>query len=298
MTAVYDDSFLPGLTRLAEAIHAAGGKAVVQINHGGMQCSEETVDFLVSSSDITSDLLPRTARGMTTEEVLGTIEAYGEAARRVKEAGFDGVQIHGAHGYLISQFLSPLVNQRSDRWGGSPEKRMQFLRDVAAVVRDQVGPDYPVLIKLGLMDGNDGGLTMEEGLAVVSLLDEMGIEAVEISGGIGGDKFASTAKGIKVGKNEAYFLPWARQAKKVTDLPIIAVGGYRSLELMETVLDEGSADFISVCRPLISEPDLPERLRLGLQDRSICISGNLCFPKNAYEGIACKCKVDRSIRGE
>lgn len=296
MTAIYDDIFLPGLADLAAAVHSNGGKAVVQINHGGMQCSEETVPALVAPSDITSDLLPRPARALREDEGFEIIEAYGQAARRVKEAGFDGVQIHGAHGYLVSQFLSPLVNRREDRWGGTAQKRMQFLRDVAAAVRAQVGPDYPVLIKLGLMDGREGGLTLEAGIEVVRSLADMGIDGVEISGGIGGPELANIVAGVKAGHNEAYFLPWAQQARPATELPILLVGGFRSLAVMEEVLESGAADYISLCRPLISEPDLPERLRLGLQDRSICISGNLCWAKNPGEGIACKCKVDRSIR--
>jgi 2,4-dienoyl-CoA reductase-like NADH-dependent reductase (Old Yellow Enzyme family) len=296
MTAVYDDAFLPGLTNLASAVHQAGGRAVVQINHGGMQCSQETVDELVAPSDLSTDLLPHPARALTEVEILAIISAYGQAARRVKAAGFDGVQIHGAHGYLVNQFLSPLTNHRSDRWGGSPQKRMQFLWDVASAVRTQVGPDYPVLIKLGLMDGKEGGLTLEESLLVIQSLEEMGIDGVEISGGIGGDKVTNIVPGIKAGKNEAYFLPWAQRARPLTRLPILLVGGFRTRATMQQTLDSGAADFISLCRPLISETDLPERMRLGLQDRSICISGNLCWAKEPGQGIACKCKVDRSIR--
>jgi len=298
MTAIYDDAFIPGLRELADAVHQSGGKAVIQINHGGMNCSAETVEELVAPSDVGPDLIPRQARALTEDEVKEIIAAYGQAARRAKEAGFDGVQIHGAHGYLVSQFLSPLINHRSDRWGGSPQKRMQFLRDVAAAVRKQVGPDYPVLIKLGMMDGKDGGLSLEEGVAVVAALEEMGIDGVEISGGIGGDKLPNIVPGIKAGKNEAYFLPWAQQARPATRLPIMLVGGFRSRAVMQEVLETGTADYISLCRPLISETDLPERLRLGLQDRSICISGNLCWAKGPGEGISCKCKVDRSLRGE
>jgi 2,4-dienoyl-CoA reductase-like NADH-dependent reductase (Old Yellow Enzyme family) len=298
MTAVYDDAFLPGLTDLATAVHQAGGRAVVQINHGGMQCSQETVEELVAPSDLTTDLLPRPARALTEAEIHEIINAYGQAARRVKEAGFDGVQIHGAHGYLISQFLSPLTNHRSDRWGGSLQKRMQFLRDVASSVRAQVGPDYPVLIKLGMMDGKEGGLTLEESIPVIQSLEEMGIDGVEISGAIGGKKVTNIVPGIKAGKNEAYFLPWAKQARPVTRLPILLVGGFRTRATMQQALSSGAVDFISLCRPLISEPDLPERMRQDLQDRSICISGNLCWAKESGQGIACKCKVDRSLREE
>jgi 2,4-dienoyl-CoA reductase-like NADH-dependent reductase (Old Yellow Enzyme family) len=271
---------------------------VAQINHGGMQCSEETVEQLLTASDVYWNLIARPAHAMLEDEVLDAIAAFGQAARRVKEAGFDGVQLHGAHGYLIGQFLSPLVNRRKDRWGGSPVKRMQFLRDAAQAVRAQVGPDYPLLIKLGLMDGVEGGLPLEEGLGVLSALPQMGIDGVEISGGISGEKFVNIVKGIKPGKNEAYYLPWAQQARALVDLPILLVGGFRSGQVMEEVLESGTVDFISLCRPLISEPDLPIRLQRGLQKHSVCISGSLCYPLATHQGISCRCKVDRSIREE
>ena len=296
MTAIYEDRFIPGLQALTDAVHTAGGKVAAQINYGGLGCSTETVETALSASDVFSKHFNRPAHAMVEEEVLDVIQAYGKAARRAKKAGFDAVQIHGAHGYLISQFLSPLINRRTDRWGGSPEKRMQFLRDVAQCVRENVGPDYPVLIKLGLMDGIEGGLSLAEGLDVLAALPEMGIDAVEISGGFSGEKFINSAKGIKPGQNEAYFHYWAEQARPRVNIPILLVGGFRSKNVMEETLAGGSVDFISLCRPLISEPDLPNRLKQGLQDHSICISGSLCYPVATGQGIACRCKVERAPR--
>ncbi|MCE5209309.1 MAG: NADH:flavin oxidoreductase, partial [Chloroflexi bacterium] len=266
------------------------------INHGGIQCSLETVEQPLTASDVYSKKFARPAHAMLEEEVWEAIEAYGQAARRAKEAGFDGVEIHGAHGYLVSQFLSPLINRRNDRWGGNPKKRMQFLRDVVKSVRDQVGLQYPVMIKLGLMDGIEGGLRLAEGLDVLAALPEMGIDAVEISGGFSGEKFINVAKGIRPAENEAYFLFWAQQARPKVDIPILLVGGFRTRKMMEETLESGVVDFISLSRPLISEPDLPERMRLGLQQQSICLSGSLCHPLATGQGIACRCKVDRSLR--
>lgn len=296
MTAVYDDRFMPGLQALTDAVHTAGGKVAAQINYGGLQCSLDTVETALSASDVHSKQFARPAHAMVEEEVLEVIEAYGKAARRVQEAGFDAVQIHGAHGYLISQFLSPLINRRNDRWGGNAQKRVQFLLDVAKSVRDKVGPDYPVLIKLGLMDGMEGGLRLADGLEVLAALPEMGIDAVEISGGFSGEKFLNSAKGIKPGENEAYFQYWAEQARPLVNIPILLVGGFRSRQVMEETLAGGAVDFISLCRPLISEPDLPNRLKQGLQDHSVCISGGLCYPVATGQGIACRCKVSRLSR--
>ena len=169
---------------------------------------------------------------------------------------------------------------------------MRFLRAVCRAVREQVGPDYPVFIKLGMMDGVEGGLTPEQGVQVVAALEEMGLDGVEISGGIGRGWDMNIRKAIRSEVDEAYFRPLARQARPVTRLPIALVGGLRSRRVMEEVLTAGDADFVSLCRPLICEPDLPNRLRLGLQERSSCISANRCWPEGPGEGIACGCPVE------
>ena len=174
MTGIYADELIPGLAKLAGAVHRAGGKAFVQINHGGMQCSRETVPETIAPSAVDASFLERPARKMTPDEIALLIQAYGQAARRAQEAGFDGVQIHGAHGYLVGQFLSPFVNRRTDEWGGDVEGRTRFLQAVCQAVREQVGQDYPVAIKLGMMDGVEGGLTAEDGTGVVAALEKMG----------------------------------------------------------------------------------------------------------------------------
>ena len=294
MTGIYSDELIPGLAELADVVHREGGRVVVQINHGGMQCSRETVPQTIAPSAVDASFLQRPAREMTPDEITLLIQAYARAARRAQESGFDGVQIHGAHGYLIGQFLSPFVNRRTDEWGGDLEGRMCFLRAVCLAVREQVGPDYPVFVKLGMMDGVEGGLTPEEGVQVVAALEEMGLDGVEISGGIGGDGDLNTRAGIRFEADEAYFRPLARQSRPATRLPILLVGGFRSRRVMEEVLASGDADFISLCRPLICEPDLPNRLRQGLQERSRCISANRCWPEGMNEGIACRCPTERS----
>jgi len=293
MCGIYAEDLIPDLAKLADAVHQENGLVAVQINHGGMQCSKETVPETIAPSAMDADFLERPAREMTPDEITGLIQAYGLAARRVREAGFDGVQIHAAHGFLISEFLSPFVNHRTDEWGGDIKNRMRFLREVCRAVREQVGPDYPVLIKLGMMDGVESGLTSDEGSQVIAALEGMGFNGVEISGGIGGTRNLNVPKGIRTESDEAYFLPLAQQARLVTQLPIILVGGFRSRTVMEQVLNDGYADFISLCRPLISEPDLPNRLRLGLQEKSRCLSSNNCWPEKEGEGIACKCPHEK-----
>jgi len=291
MTGIYSADLLPALTELSSAAHEAGGKIVVQINHGGMQCSPEVTTETIAPSAIDAPFLQAPARAMTRQEIDTMIAAYAQAARWTMKAGFDGVQIHAAHGYLISQFLSPFVNRRTDEWGGDLNGRMHFLREVSRAIRAQVGAGYPVLIKLGMFDAVDEGLTLEESLQVVAALQGMGIDGVEISGGIGGGKHINSRPGIKRREQEAYFRPMAQEACNVTDLPILLVGGLRSCSVMEDVLNAGDADFISLCRPLICEPDLPNRMRRGELERATCISGNRCWPDSPGAGIACKCPI-------
>lgn len=289
MTGIYSDDLIPGLAELASTVHQEGGKVVVQINHGGMQCDRETVPDPMAPSTMDATSLNRAAREMTTAEINDIIQAFGQAARRVKMAGFDGVQIHAAHGYLNSQFLSPFSNRRTDDWGGNQTKRLRFLREVCGAVRERVGRDYPVLIKLGMMDGIESGLSPEDGVQVVAALEEMELDGVEISGGIGGARALNVRKGIRSEDREAYFLPLARKARPATRLPILLVGGMRSRKVMERVLGDGDADFISLCRPLITEPDFPNRMHMGLQEKSGCLSSDNCWAENEGEGISCKC---------
>jgi len=286
MTGVHDDDLIPSLEALTKVVHSHGGKVAMQINHGGRRCAEDAIkgEPLAPSPvpQTRGDPRPQELNEAQIREVIG---AYGRAAGRAKAAGFDGVQLHGAHGYLINQFNSPAANWRKDSWGGSLARRVRFLEEVAAAVRDQVGGDYPVLIKLGIQDFVRDGLTLDDGVEIVRHLADWGIDAVEISGGLGGQ---NTRKDILHPDEEAYFLPQARKAREVTDLPLILVGGLRSKSVMERILEEGTADFISLCRPLIREPDLPRRLQEGHQDKAACISCNRCWPPPGEYGVKCR----------
>jgi len=293
MTGIYSDDLIPDLTLLTSIVHRAGGRIAVQINHGGMQCSRKTVSEAIAPSAVDAPFLSRPARAMTAEEVEAMIQAYADAARRAQEAGFDAVQIHGAHGYLISQFLSPFTNRRKDEWGpdgsdGGLEGRMRFLRAVCRAVRQEVGDDYPLFIKLGMRDGMEDGLSPEDGARVVAALEGMGLDGVEISGGIGGGESLNTRGRIRSQEDEAYFRPLARRARPQTPLPIALVGGFRSRQVMEEVLESGDADLVSMCRPLICQPDLPERMRRDKLERAACTSCNNCWPEGYGEGISCK----------
>jgi 2,4-dienoyl-CoA reductase-like NADH-dependent reductase (Old Yellow Enzyme family) len=293
MMGAYSDELLPGLQALADAVHAEGGRIALQINHGGRQCDPAcTPDMMAPSAvPMPGGVAPKE---MTQAEIVETVDAFGQAARRAKVSGMDAVQLHMAHGYLGSQFFSPHTNRRTDAWGGDFERRLCFLSAVCESVRGQVGDDYPMFAKLGMMDNIErvpGGLTPQDGACIVARLAEFGLDAVEISGASGGDQSDFNVRGgVGTKAPEAYFRHLAQSAKRETDLPVILVGGLRSRAVMDEVLNSGDADMISLCRPLINEPDLPNRLLFGATTQSACISGSRCWPKNQGEGIRCKCR--------
>jgi 2,4-dienoyl-CoA reductase-like NADH-dependent reductase (Old Yellow Enzyme family) len=286
MTGIYSDELISSLKECVDAVHVADGNIAVQINHGGMQCDKRSVDETIAPSALDEDFLEQPAREMSTDEIEMLIDAYGQAARRAKEAGFDAVQIHSAHGYLISQFNSPYTNRRTDKWGGDLQGRTRFLREVTRSVREQVGNEYPVFVKFGMEDGLEGGLTAEAGAVATASMIEMGLDAIEISGGVQAN---SSRKGIRDASREAYFRPLVQLARKKTDLPLIMVGGMRSKTVMEEVLSSGDADFVAMCRPLINEPNFPNLMKTGVQEISGCISSSNCWAETLGEGIACKC---------
>ena len=289
MTGVFSDDLIPGLATLADTVHAEGGAIAAQISHAGRQSRGGMVDDPMGPSAYASTPPRLGAREMTIDEIEMMIDAYAQAARRAKQAGFDAVQIHAAHGYLVSQFLSPIANQRSDEWGGSLENRSRFMRRIIAAVREQVEPDFPVFAKLGIRDESEKGLSLQEGVEIIRQLPDMGLDAVEISGGLAETSAFNIAGDIKPGENEAIFRSWAQAAREAADLPVVLVGGMRSLATMEDVLQSGDAQLISMCRPLICEPDLPDRLSSGASEASACVSKNRCWPRKEDIGISCKC---------
>jgi len=284
MLSAHCDQMLPGLKSLALAAHTKGTRIALQINHGGTQCDPAVIPERLAPSAVSSTEGDG-VREMTPADIANAVDAFAQAARRAKLAGMDAVQIHGAHGYLINQFLSPHSNHRTDAWGGDFERRLRFLAAVCEAVRGQVGKDYPLFIKLGMADNPK----IPDGLVAGDGARSLGLDAVEVSGGFGGGEDYASRLAVGSKAPEAYFRPLARQAKAVTDLPVILVGGLRSRAVMDDVLVSGDADMIALCRPLIREPDLPNRLRSGQTAASACISGGRCWPKGLGEGIRCKC---------
>lgn len=275
-----NDDAIPGMARLAQTVHDHGGKVAVQLMHAGRETSRfMLIDGLAPSVVKDDPHFDLNHRAMTNEEILGVVEAFGMAAGRAKEAGFDAVQVHGAHAYMFAQFLSPCSNRRQDQWGGDLKNRLRLHREVLASIRKRVGPEFPVLIKLGLRDGFDGGLSIEEGMEAGKLLAEAGYDGLEISQGLRGARFQETEFHTKLKRPEdrGYFRQWAMAVKQRVHIPVIAVGGIRDLEMAEEIVQQGEADLVSLSRPLISEPGLIARWRKGDKTPARCISCNKCL---------------------
>jgi 2,4-dienoyl-CoA reductase-like NADH-dependent reductase (Old Yellow Enzyme family) len=274
---IHTDDHIPGFKKMARAVHEAGGRVVMQIGHNGIQAKMAAQSgedyFAVSLTDNMPDF-GRAPKEMDEEDIAGLIDAFAQAARRTQEAGFDGVQIHGSHGYLVNQFLSPLTNRRSDRWGGAIENRMRFAVEVTRAIRNQTGEDYPVMIKLGCRDYqiDDAGQTAEEGALTAKTLGEEGVCLVELSYGVMDPGLRRMIMGITSPDREGVFLAEARAVRDATNVPIALVTGFRSLPVMEEAIQSGVADFISLCRPLIREPGLIKRWKQGDIRPADCIS--------------------------
>jgi len=268
---------------MTQAVHDADGRVVMQIAHCG-SASETTAktggDYMAVSLVDNMPDYGRKPKVMTDADIEKIIAAFGQAAGRVQEAGFDGVQIHGAHGYLVSQFLSPLSNQRQDKWGGSLENRMRFVIEVFRSIRSQVDDSFPIMIKLGCKDylKSGDGFSIEEGTRVAKALEREGACLIELSHCNQDTSFRKkNLLGITSEENEACFLPEARIVRKATSLPLSIVGGMRSPRVMEDIIGSGATDMISICRPLIREPDLIKRWKEGDRSPADCISCGKCF---------------------
>ena len=291
---VHSDEMLPGLTQMTAAVHQAGGKVALQIAHAGCYgfASSTGIEAVGPSPGIADKTPP--CRELTIDEINGICTAFGKAAGRAKAAGFDAVQIHSAHGYLLSEFLSPFFNRRTDQYGGSVENRARIVLEVLRSVRCAVGNDYPVLIKLNSQDFIDGGLSVDDMLTIAALLEKEGIDAVEMSGGtlyLSGEFSAIRTGALAKQEEEVYYRDAAASFKAALTVPLILVGGIRSIEVAETVISDGNADYISLCRPLIREPGLINRWRSGDRRKAGCLSENACFgPLMKGDGLTCPVK--------
>jgi 2,4-dienoyl-CoA reductase-like NADH-dependent reductase (Old Yellow Enzyme family) len=297
-TGIHADDCIPMLKKAVEAVDRVDENVnfVLQIAHCGRQVESSIVEKrkfkpLAPSSiaDKSTGILPKE---MTIKDIKDVTQSFVKSAERAKRAGFDGVQLHGAHGYLLSEFLSPHMNKRTDDYGGSTENRVRIVIEIFEGIKELCGENWPVLIKLQVDDfvKDEPSLKPPESVEIARRIAEVGFDAIEISGGIYESDEKIDPYYVKVRKTdeEAYFLPYARKVKKVIDeTPLILVGGIRSFGVAEKIVKDGHADFISMSRPLIMEPDLPQKWLNKLSDRSTCTSCNRCETEMGDKGLRC-----------
>lgn len=263
-TGIYDDSLIEPLARLAAAGKQNGARIVAQINHAGAKSLMVDVPLGPSATDLIGN--GTIAKELSKEEIKGIEKDFAAAALRAKKAGFDGIQLHLAHGYLLSQFIDPAINKRTDEYGGNAQNRFRFAEETLHEIKALVGDDFPIFVKINSDTSENNAQYENDLIYMLNQLDELGVKAAELSG------YIMARTGEPTGP---YFIERAKRVKKATNIPLILVGGMCSLEDAQTALDAGMA-MASFCRPLISEPDLIPKL-VGGQEKSRCIHCNHCF---------------------
>ena len=290
---IHNDDMIPGLRRMVEAAHQEGTRIAVQIVHAGINSGYLTGKGVTPLAISRMQEMERPHQEMTDEDIEGVIADFAAGAVRGREAGFDAIQLHGAHGYFMSQVISPLFNRRTDRWGGNAENRRRFHLEVIRKVRQAIGDDFPLMIKFGVMDDREGGLSLEEGIEAARQMVAAGIDAIEVSAGVG----QSVTTGKEGAAEQTPFRERAAAVKRAVTVPVMVVAGIRTLETAQGIVDSGDADMVSRCRPFIREPDLVARWQRGETAPATCISCNRGFPIVA-RGEPLECGEERRLREE
>ncbi|MBI4830077.1 MAG: NADH:flavin oxidoreductase [Candidatus Lindowbacteria bacterium] len=296
-TFIHDDAIASLWKPIVADVHARGAAIAMQVVHAGRQ--EAPVvrggDAPIAPSAVQEKTFGVVPREMTIAEIKETIENFAQAARRVKSAGFDAIQLHGGHGYLISNFISPYTNRRTDEYGGDTERRARFIVDIIRRSREMVG-DYPILIKMNCDDFVLGGLDKEEAARVAATIAKAGIDCIEITAGIYESMELMSRKAINSEEKEAYLRPYAEALRKAVNTPLILVGGMRSPAVIERILSDGVADMVSLSRPFIREPGLVKRWKAGDLSKAACVSCNQCS-ENTFTQPMC-CYVEEALKAK
>jgi len=293
---ISSDAMIDGLKRLTSVVHQNGGVIAVQLAHAGQKGIAKDEYSAVGPADLVEAGVQK-ASAMTIDDIKRTVIDFGHAAERAVKSGFDGIQIHAAHGYLLSQFLSPHYNKRSDSYGGNLENRARLLLEVYQEIRQRVGKSFPVMAKINSEDFLENGMTVEETIKVAHMLEDHGMDAIEMSGGTfeSGKLIPSRVGTSKSEEREVYYRKAAENFKKEISIPLILVGGFLSFNVVEEVVASGLADYVSLSRPLIREPNLVGRWAGGDRTKAACISCNKCFSTLSTKE-ALHCAVEKNIK--
>ena len=291
--AIHSDRAIEGLQRLTRLVSRHGVAVGIQLYHAGRQTSSKTTGYPpVAPSALADPTIGERPHALEEIEIMTIVHKFAEAARRAKRAGFDFVELHGAHGYLIQQFLSPFSNRRSDRYGGSLENRCRLLFEVYEAVREAVGINFPVTVRLSAEEMVTGGLTIKETTKIAQSLEELGVDALHISAG----NYASFDKGFMIapmGRPDGLLVKYAADIKKAVKLPIIAVGKIRFPYLAEAIITKGQADLVALGRTLLADPDWPRKVQAGKNSEiNHCIACNQGCISRLFAGKDVRCTVN------
>ena len=320
MNGIDSDEHIPKYKELVDLVHENDSKIAMQIAHCGRQTTADMIKTKpLAPSAVKDKAFLTKPREMTEQDIERIIESFGEASRRVKESNFDAVQLHGAHGYLINEFLCPHTNRRKDKWGGSIENRMRFAEEIYHLCREKVGDNFPILIKISVYDNMKNGLKKEEGVIMAEMMADMGFDGIEVSCGIAEDGNSAVRGDMPIdailetmpmykNKNllfhyvmrhfgekiikpvpftQAYSRGSAKEIKSKINIPVFLVGGMIDPKVMEDVVEKGDADYISLSRALINNPKFPNKIREGSRELSKCIHCNLCLFCGFSEPLRC-----------
>ena len=286
---VEGEEAIPMLRALTKAVHRNGGKIIMQLSHAGMYADPKLTGLDAKAVSASKRYTTYRLKELTFECIEEIVQAFAAGALHANAAGFDGVQIHAGHGYLLSQFLSPAYNVRTDGYGGVLGNRAKPLLEIVRRIRKAIGRHYPLLVKLNCQDFLEGGLAVEESLKVGVLLEAEGVDAIEVSGGTReSGRFKSTRTDILCEKDEGYFEFFARRFKQHLKIPIALVGGIRRYETAVRLMQTGAADYIAMSRPFIKEPGFVKRWQSGNTAMVGCVSDNECLSAGLRgTGIVC-----------
>ena len=291
MMGVYNDSFINEYKKLTELVHTNDTKIVMQLAYGGTKTTHNVGERIIyAPSEVCERGSQTLGKAMTKDEIDYITQAFAQASRRAKESGFDGVEIHAAHTYLINQFLSPYYNRRQDEYGGSLDNRMKFLLDIYTETRKSVGKDYPILVKLTASEFFEGGLTFSETRIICKKLAAIGVDGIVISGNIHGKANAMVGEyfdGYEI-KQEGYFHEYGRVISEDVEVPIVTVGGLTDINTIEEIANKTNIQCFAISRPLLAEPHLIKRWKGGNRapvDCERCSKcrtrrGNFCVVQN------------------
>ena len=282
MMGMYDDSFIAEYQKLTELVHGYDSKIVMQLAYGGTKTTYNVGERVIFAPSAIAERGTQTmGKAMTKDEINYIVQAFAKASYRAQQSGFDGVEIHAAHTYLINQFLSPYYNQRQDEYGGSLENRMRFLLEIYAEIRKLVGNDYPILVKLTASEFFDGGLTFAETRLICQKLESVGVDAIIISGNIHGN--ANTVIGEQFDgytiQSEGYFREFGAVVSQEVNLPVITVGGLADICAIEELAQTTNIAFFALSRPLLAEPQLIKRWQEGSLAEVDCERCSKCRTK-------------------